>query len=67
MQNFIVLGYVPGTHIQINFTGWLIVFCSLVLSMLIIRSRWALRTWLMAWLVARVIRHTGRSSVHVLE
>ena len=26
MQNFIVLGYVPGTHIQINFSTWLIVF-----------------------------------------
>ncbi|TAH35395.1 hypothetical protein EYC59_02350 [Candidatus Saccharibacteria bacterium] len=25
MQNFIVLGLVPGTHIQLTFTFWLVV------------------------------------------
>ena len=24
MQNFIVLGFIPGTHIQITFFGWLV-------------------------------------------
>lgn len=26
MQNFIVLGYVPDTHIQLTFANWLICF-----------------------------------------
>jgi hypothetical protein len=36
MQNFIVLGYIPGTQIQINFTGWLVITASLVCMSLII-------------------------------
>jgi hypothetical protein len=31
VPNFIVLGLIPGTHIQINFTDWLIVASLLVL------------------------------------
>lgn len=25
MQNFIVLGYIPGTQVQITFVGWLFI------------------------------------------
>ena len=24
-QNFIILGLIPGTHVQINFTDWIVV------------------------------------------
>jgi hypothetical protein len=32
MQNFIVLGYVPGTTYQINFYGWLLITASVFLA-----------------------------------
>ncbi len=45
MQNFIVLGLVPGTHIQLTFTFWLIVSSIVIgLPTLFILVRWALMT-----------------------
>ncbi len=44
VQNFIILGLIPGTHVQINFNDWLIVACILgivVLSWPLFSSRMA--------------------------
>jgi hypothetical protein len=64
MQNFIVLGLVPGTHIQINFIIWL----GLVLSLPAIaacRIVWHHRQALVAfilWTYARWATHDWRPS-----
>jgi hypothetical protein len=34
VQNFIILGLIPGTHIQINFTDWIILASVLGLLMM---------------------------------
>jgi len=35
MQNFIVLGYIPGTQIQITFQGWLAIIATTALLYLV--------------------------------
>jgi hypothetical protein len=35
VQNFIILGLIPGTHIQINFTDWLVLASVLSLLMML--------------------------------
>ncbi|MGD0284560.1 MAG: hypothetical protein ABSB12_03130 [Candidatus Saccharimonadales bacterium] len=35
-QNFIILGLIPGTHVQINFTVWLILASMLGLLMMLL-------------------------------
>lgn len=43
MQNFIVLGLVPGTNFQITFAYWLNVILAIV-GLLALRSAWRRRT-----------------------
>jgi len=38
MWNFLVLGIIPGTDIQINFKLWLLVFTASVLAFVLLRS-----------------------------
>jgi hypothetical protein len=57
MQNFIVLGIIPGTQIQIDFYTWLIIFSSLFVLSVLALKRHSLRTAVLAWYVARLIRH----------
>ena len=35
-QNFIILGLIPGTHIQINFTDWLVLASVMGLFMMLL-------------------------------
>lgn len=58
MQDFIVLGIIPGTSIQITFNYWLYAAISLlVLSLLktVRRRRGAIHGYIVALLIARVI------------
>jgi len=52
MQNFIVLGIIPGTNIQLNFTAWLYVCITLVTTSLVMYERHAIRSWLLSHYVA---------------
>lgn len=63
MQNFIVLGLVPGTHLQITFFIWLIGAASLLLIILgwIAKRKHVMRNWLVAVLASRTIRHSARA------
>jgi hypothetical protein len=54
MQNFIVLGVVPGTTIQLTFNFWLGVSIAL-LSLPLLRAMWRLRGALRELLVAIAI------------
>jgi hypothetical protein len=38
LDGFIVLGLVPGTHLQITFSTWIVILCSLTSFILIWRS-----------------------------
>lgn len=49
-QNFIILGLIPGTHVQINFTDWLVVASLLGLFI----TMWPLVRF---YLVQFIIRH----------
>lgn len=57
MQDFIVLGLIPGTQFQINFMLWLYISFSLFLSILILKERHQLHAAWLAWRVARLIKH----------
>lgn len=57
MQNFLVLGYIPGTDIQISFTVWLTAILLGAAVWLAIRERDSLRAAVLAWYVARLIKH----------
>lgn len=48
MLNFIVLGYVPGTSIQISFTGYLLILAGFVL---------------LSWLIGRLLSYILRSTL----
>ncbi|HUD07848.1 MAG TPA: hypothetical protein VMQ52_02110 [Candidatus Saccharimonadales bacterium] len=49
-QNFIILGLIPGTHVQINFTDWIVV--ASVIGLFI--SMWPLIRF---YMVRFMIRH----------
>jgi len=58
MQDFIVLGIIPGTSIQITFNYWLYAAISLLaLSLLkaVWRRRSSIREYIVALLISRVI------------
>jgi hypothetical protein len=44
MSEFIVLGLIPGTNIQISFVGWTIIFVVLIVGYCIIRRERRTRT-----------------------
>lgn len=47
MQNFLVLGIVPGTQYQITFTAWLALVATLLSGYLFLRMRRRTRNWLL--------------------
>ncbi len=58
MQNFIVLGIIPGTDIQTTFTFWLMVaigFCALVSLPFVFGAVRRLRAFIVAYRIARTI------------
>lgn len=58
MQNFIVLGIVPGTNIQTTFMFWLgvvAVFCALLSIPTVLHFASIVRTHLVARKIARII------------
>jgi hypothetical protein len=57
MQNIIVLGLVPGTHFQVTFLAWSAVMGTWFAVRLYMKERQALRAFLLAWYVARLIKH----------
>ena len=56
MQNFIVLGYIPGTQIQLSFTTWLLVFMLFIIITAYILKRRNLRYRVAAMRIAHLIR-----------
>ena len=58
-QNFIILGLIPGTHVEINFTDWLIV--ASLLGLLI--SLWPL---IRLYMARFIVRHKLAFIVQVL-
>lgn len=60
MQSFVVLGIIPGTHIQITFLGWLYAMAALFGLVGLIRlfgQRHAIRAYLTSRRIARLIDH----------
>ncbi len=57
MQNFIVLGIVPGTHIQLTFSLWLTIVASLCGALILVRLLMMLhlRNYLISRKIAGVI------------
>ncbi|HEX7368578.1 MAG TPA: hypothetical protein VF261_02885 [Candidatus Saccharimonadales bacterium] len=63
MQSFIVLGIIPGTHIQINFTIWLVgtsVFACVAAALF---GKRVLEGWLLGLYLLRIIH---RRDIHDL-
>ncbi len=59
MQNFIVLGYIPGTQIQINFSGWLIISLIFAIGLFVqsaIRHRQTIYLLFFGLYASRIIR-----------
>lgn len=58
MWDFIVLGQVPGTQVQVNFEAWLAGMIGLLGSLIIVRSAYTLMhsRWLLARRINRVIQ-----------
>lgn len=56
MQNFLVLGLVPGTHFQITFTMWLGFVLVLAAVRWSARERYTLKAWVLAGYAAILIR-----------
>jgi hypothetical protein len=59
MQNFIVLGWIPGTHIQITFQLWMqlvVVLLAISLVVYVVRHRRALLVSFLSLYVRRIIR-----------
>lgn len=58
MQDFIVLGLIPGTSIQITFNYWVYAAISL-LALSLVKAVWrrrdTIRTYIVALLISRVI------------
>ncbi len=59
MEDFLVLGIVPNTNIQINFESWLILVQSLVLLYLLVR--WGHKRFVMWY--TRYLEHRVLSSL----
>jgi hypothetical protein len=51
MQNFIVLGIVPGTNLQLTFNFWLLAIAALV-GLLAIKRAWRYRDALRVYIVS---------------
>jgi len=56
MQNIIVLGLIPGTHIQINFMMWFVALTASFSLTLLIKEWRAIRVWVIAHYVAHLIK-----------
>jgi hypothetical protein len=58
MWDFIVLGQIPGTQIQVNFETWLAAIIGLLFCMAVLRSIKAIRSshWLLARRINRIIQ-----------
>lgn len=56
MSDFIVLGLVPGTQMQITFFAWLIAACSIT-TYIVLRASYRTQTF-RAWLIASTIMVT---------
>jgi hypothetical protein len=54
MQNFIVLGLIPGTNFEATFTLWLYVVSG-VIALPMLRQLWRQRTALRHYIVARLV------------
>lgn len=63
MQEMIVLGQVPGTNIQIDFTAWLYVAILVVMLLMLAFSRSKLRD---CW-HARIANMRARKALHLLS
>lgn len=60
MQNFIVLGLVPGTHLQITFLIWTFMAAGLLVltGVWILRRRHVVRRWVLATVTYWTIRRS---------
>ena len=58
VQNFIVLGMVPGTQVQISFSDWLLFLASTLLAILLARSRRDIQAWLLSKYISRLVKHS---------
>lgn len=59
MQNFIVLGYIPGTNYQTTFAFWIyvdLVICALVFSPQLLAAVKRMNRYTLYWRVAHSIR-----------
>lgn len=65
MQSFIVLGIIPGTHIQINFTDWLVCAGVFVLFASILFGRRTISGWLLGLYIFRSVRHRRLSQLAI--
>ena len=63
MQQMIVLGQVPGTDIQIDFTAWLYLAILVVALLMLVFSRSKLRDY---W-HARLANMRARKALHLLS
>lgn len=59
MQDFIVLGLIPGTHFQLNFIYWLYIASSLVVLSFLLIYRHKIRAAWLGWRVARLINRNS--------
>lgn len=57
MQNFIVLGLIPGTDLQFNFETWLMICAGLAALFILFRLRHSIRALVLGWYVAYLIKH----------
>ena len=58
MYELIVLGFIPGTQMQISFGVWLVLTTILVAAMLFWKTHRldVFHTWFIAWRIAHTIR-----------
>jgi len=63
MQNFIVLGYIPGTQIQINFVGWLVIVSIFCVLTLVVFKLHTLINWFIARQLLHYIKHQPLSNL----
>lgn len=57
MQDLIVLGLVPGTSIQLDFSDWLLISATWLLLWLLVRERHELRSLIVSRYVAFRLAH----------
>jgi hypothetical protein len=65
MQNLIILGLVPGTHIQINFIMWLygIVLLGLAINLLFLYRTWTIKSLIVSAFLFWTLTHQRRLTV----